>query len=1016
VAGNNFTPALPGPYAFHKDLRITGTGSINASTAGAPGVVFTIDGASGGTGAFLMDAGAALIDTTDVSGNDNAGAISITATGAGTLAAGSVIKSENNSQAGEAGDISLTFGASSTFAGTISSRATSGTTGNNGGEIRVSVTGNLTLASTAVIISDKNLNGGRAGHIRFAVSGDMTLEGAGAAGALISAKHPGASNGTPGGNIRIDVGTGNAGVFTMQSGSRVDSGSQGFAGNIWIKAGDRVDVQDGAEVLAGQRAEQDTRGHGGRIFVTAGCLVNIFGTLSSQGRDPGADLVHVEGCEVHIGPNGLVESTGSAHQPTTPNSCDNIDDDDDSPGGAPADEFNQPGEVFRDQLATSSTCVEIWARHITIDEGGEVNANFALDGGIEGHGWIDIFSQQDIVINGPAAGNATFAVHVNGILGNDTGGDLTVKAQNAFVQLAGQALQANATGNGGKGGHVIVQSGGNLLFGTSIVEARGSLGGGAPAGGTIEGRSFSGALTGAAPGKLDASGDGVANPGSITLQSCLGTAYTGATTPPANVLANLCAPATPSFPAYVVFNPNGAWDACGSSSISGMKFNDLTKNSVKDPGDPGLDTWTINLWDATQTNLLASQVTAGGGLYSFPNLPAGTYVICEVLQAGWQQTFPVAGVGVVNCTGAGQAPLGYQVTVGNGGVCCGGQPVTGKDFGNWRIVEQPPECNKPTMTDVLKSLYNAPDLVVKGWLNESVQDAVDNVTDVNNDGNLVVLVLGKSDGSLGGTINQKVNITKDYGAKSFALFGCSVTLTGGGQGAAVAIASTATSANKVINGRNTSIFVMDVHGGNSAVGVQADGNNRYLRNEQAFGNTVGFKITGDNNTVHNGAAGDKGKGNTSDGIQIFGNGNLVTDTNLMANGGNGITVVGNGNQLIKLDIGDRGKGNGGDGANVQGQGNQLTENDAIANGGDGFDISGGTSGSPNRLKKNISNSGSAGSDKENLGAEMRILNWIRNDGNGNKIDNVAIPSAAKFPAGFPANNTNKNFAVVAIGE
>ena len=198
-------------------------------------------------------------------------------------------------------------------------------------------------------------------------------------------------------------------------------------------------------------------------------------------------------------------------------------------------------------------CVEIWARHVTIDAGGEVNADYAQGGGPEGHGWVDIFSEQDITINGPAAGTAgtpsipggvvylKFAVHSNSHIGNDTGGDVTVKAQGSFVSLlsgtpgqAGQVLQADATANGGKGGHVIVQGGGNVLLDASIVEAKGAPGGGAPSGGIIEGRSFTGTLTGAAPGVLDASGDGVGSPGLITLQSSLGTLYTGASTPPAH--------------------------------------------------------------------------------------------------------------------------------------------------------------------------------------------------------------------------------------------------------------------------------------------------------------------------------------------------------------------------------------------------------------------------------------------------------------------------------------------------
>ena len=221
------------------------------------------------------------------------------------------------------------------------------------------------------------------------------------------------------------------------------------------RPGDQIDVQAGAKVIAGQTADQDTRGHGGRIFLIAGCQTNIAGLVSSQGHDPGADLVHIEGCQVHIASTGVVESTGPGHQPTTPNSCDNIDDANTSPGG-------DAGEVLRDHPADSTVCVEIWARHFILDAGGEVNADFASAGGTEGHGWIDIFAETDIVLNGTVGG--PWAVHSNSGLGSDTGGDVTIKAKNSFISMSGNAVQANALLNGGTGGHVIVEAGGNVDF------------------------------------------------------------------------------------------------------------------------------------------------------------------------------------------------------------------------------------------------------------------------------------------------------------------------------------------------------------------------------------------------------------------------------------------------------------------------------------------------------------------------------------------------------------------------
>ena len=87
------------------------------------------------------------------------------------------------------------------------------------------------------------------------------------------------------------------------------------------------------------------------------------------------------------------------------------------------------------------------------------------------------------------------------------------------------------------------------------------------------------------------------------------------------------------------------WANCGEkSSISGMKFNDLDADGIKDLGEPGLNGWTIHLFNATGTVHL-TQVTANGGKYSFTGLDDGTYTICEQVLVAippWQQTFPTA--------------------------------------------------------------------------------------------------------------------------------------------------------------------------------------------------------------------------------------------------------------------------------------------------------------------------------------------------------------------------------------
>ena len=87
--------------------------------------------------------------------------------------------------------------------------------------------------------------------------------------------------------------------------------------------------------------------------------------------------------------------------------------------------------------------------------------------------------------------------------------------------------------------------------------------------------------------------------------------------------------------------------------IAGRQFLDLDSDGDHDPGEPGLDGWTIRLFDEAGS-LVAEQVTstqdADGngviepakerGLYRFTGLAPGTYRVDEVHKEGWTQTIP----------------------------------------------------------------------------------------------------------------------------------------------------------------------------------------------------------------------------------------------------------------------------------------------------------------------------------------------------------------------------------------
>ncbi|MBC8873188.1 MAG: VCBS repeat-containing protein, partial [Planctomycetes bacterium] len=104
--------------------------------------------------------------------------------------------------------------------------------------------------------------------------------------------------------------------------------------------------------------------------------------------------------------------------------------------------------------------------------------------------------------------------------------------------------------------------------------------------------------------------------------------------------------------------------------IHGQKFENVDGDGERDPGEPGLDGWTVELIDTASGLVVATQVTHStdldnsgaidpeteSGLYSFTGLDAGDYEVREVLQESWQQTFPKSfGFGA-----ADSDPTGYQ--------------------------------------------------------------------------------------------------------------------------------------------------------------------------------------------------------------------------------------------------------------------------------------------------------------------------------------------------------------------
>ena len=433
------------------------------------------------------------------------------------------------------------------------------------------------------------------------------------------------------GNITITVGnfpsSPPVGSFTMEPGSAVLANSQGGpAGAIEVKAGLVMDVDGLVRSFGGLTGTGGLqRPGGGPITLKSGCQLVITpdGVVSSEGRNPGADLVHLEGCEVTI--NGLVQSiavgNGGHALPNNPANHCNLD------------------TVTHPAVNKYTACVEVWANNITINSilpnKGQVNADGVTDNTTnDTRAWIDLFAKQNITINNDNV--CPYSVHANaGNTEGDFGGLITIKAElGKFVSIGAAAnsvsfaVQANAAGQAGNGGDVIIEAGLNVELNGAFVQAQGGTASNRT-GGTISVRSFNGFVLGNAPGVLSANAAAPlvgAAIGVITLQGCGNAAvagdgvnYTGTTLPAATVVADQCGGA-PTVPAAFTAALAALDAVCaqapacvgGLCNKSGRKFNDIA-------GQPGLAGWQICLFDSVGT-LGPCQVTGVNGTYAFTNL------------------------------------------------------------------------------------------------------------------------------------------------------------------------------------------------------------------------------------------------------------------------------------------------------------------------------------------------------------------------------------------------------------
>lgn len=183
---------------------------------------------------------------------------------------------------------------------------------------------------------------------------------------------------------------------------------------------------------------------------------------------------------------------------------------------------------------------------------------------------------------------------------------------------------------------------------------------------------------------------------------------------------------------------------CGSSKVSGIKFNDLNQNGQKDLNEPAVPGWRITLKHGSGT--FGTALTDVNGHYEFSDLPANVeFTLEEEARSGWQAINPSNGKITVTLNEA--------------------QNLENQDFANFEIGQQ---CTSDTVsfpenvavlaagdsTGGLDDISAAIHVTVNGKLqsNENV-NAIGGSTSRNVNGDIVA----------GGVVNTPANFTVSGG-------------------------------------------------------------------------------------------------------------------------------------------------------------------------------------------------------------------------------------------------------------
>ncbi|TAK56769.1 MAG: T9SS type A sorting domain-containing protein, partial [Bacteroidetes bacterium] len=176
-------------------------------------------------------------------------------------------------------------------------------------------------------------------------------------------------------------------------------------------------------------------------------------------------------------------------------------------------------------------------------------------------------------------------------------------------------------------------------------------------------------------------------------------------------------------------------------TISGMKFNDVNGNGVKDAGDNGLANWTI-FFDTDNDGTLdggeISVTTDVNGNYTFTGVLPGTYKVREVVQSGWLQTTVqpadittssgtnVSGINFGNFQYATISGMKFNDLNGNGV-----KDLNEPGLANWKIRVAGPKNDSAltnasgnyTITGLLAGTYTVTEELQAGWIQTTTNPA-----------------------------------------------------------------------------------------------------------------------------------------------------------------------------------------------------------------------------------------------------------------------------------------------------